>query len=409
MTKVGPREQSARQTILPIRSRMAISVLWGLVASSAIEAQAPLADVPFVLHQNAIIMTMVANDRDTVALLLDTGWGPVALTDSAVARLNHSGAGLPQVGGVVTLASLSVQGLRKKRVLAEVFRAGDLTPLIGPYDGVLGTEFFKDLVLQVDYPRSRVRFFSRMPVTQLQQAAGSKSVLPMTFARGAGALPFTDSLFVNGRQSRGLFDTGGAGAFLAMQRLITSQRLDARLDSTRAQMGFFDGSLKRANVRFGRLAEVRLGRIVVDTPRVLLAPPGLTGASWGHDLVIGYGFMRQYVVTFDYPGRSITLQRVHASSSFGAGDLPGTSISSSTNQHGSADNADPVWSSKKDFISGIGARPLIRVLIGRGHRYPRVADVAQPVAYATCEAAMRSTRRSGSGSPSTNGARIMSP
>ncbi len=310
MTKAGSREPFAcLQNNVPMRTRVAISVLWGFAASSAVEAQAPLADVPFVLHQNAIIITMLANDRDTVALLLDTGWGPVALTDAAVRRLNQSGAGLPQAGGVVTIASLSVQGLRKRRVLVEVFSARELTPLIGPYDGVLGTEFFKDLVLQVDYPRSRVRFFTRMPATQPQHAVGPASVLPMTFARGAGALPFTDSLFVNGRQSRGLFDTGGAGAFLAMPRLITSQRLDALLDSSRAQMGFFDGSLKRVNVRFALLAKVRLGQIVADTPRVLLAPPELTGASWGHDLVIGYGFMRHYVVTFDYPGRSITLQR----------------------------------------------------------------------------------------------------
>ena len=310
MTKAGSREPFVcLQNNLPMRTGMAIGVLWGLAASAAVEAQAPLADVPFVLHQNAIIMTMVANDRDTVTLLLDTGWGPVTLTDSAVRRLNRSGAGLPRTGGVGTLASLSVQGLRKRRVPMDVFSARDLTPLIGPYDGVLGTEFFKDLVLQVDYPRSRVRFFTSMPVTQLRQAVGSTSVLPMSFARGVGALPFTDSLFVNGRQSRGLFDTGGAGGFLAMPKLITSERLEALVDSSRAQMGFFDGSLKRANIRFARLAKVRLGQIVVDTPRVLLAPPGLTGASWGHDLVIGYGFMRHYVVTFDYPGRSITLQR----------------------------------------------------------------------------------------------------
>ena len=151
MTKAGSREPFVcLQNNLPeMRTGMAIGVLWGLAASAAVEAQLPLADVPFVLHQNAIIMTMVANDRDTVTLLLDTGWGPVTLTDSAVQRLNRSGAGLPRTGGVGTLASLSVQGLRKRRVPMDVFSARDLTPLIGPYDGVLGTEFFKDLVLQV--------------------------------------------------------------------------------------------------------------------------------------------------------------------------------------------------------------------------------------------------------------------
>jgi hypothetical protein len=42
----------------------------------------------------------------------------------------------------------------------------------------------------------------------------------------------------------------------------------------------------------------------------MIAPPLMGGADWGHDLVIGYGFMRNYVVTFDYPGRQVTLRSV---------------------------------------------------------------------------------------------------
>jgi hypothetical protein len=41
----------------------------------------------------------------------------------------------------------------------------------------------------------------------------------------------------------------------------------------------------------------------------MIAPPQMAGDGWGHDLVIGYGFLRHYVVTFDYPGRVITLER----------------------------------------------------------------------------------------------------
>ena len=41
----------------------------------------------------------------------------------------------------------------------------------------------------------------------------------------------------------------------------------------------------------------------------MLAPPQLEGDDWGHDLIIGYGFMRNYVVTFDYPGRRIRFAR----------------------------------------------------------------------------------------------------
>lgn len=269
-----------------------------------LEAQAPLADVPFVLHQNAMIVTMVANDRDTLRLLLDTGWGAVALTDSAVVRLGRSGQ-TPTSGGWLTLSSLSVQGLRKSAVRAEEFRTADLAPLIGPHDGVLATEFFRDLVVQVDYPAGRLRFFARAP----NGLRASGSSVPMTFSPSAGSLPFTDSVYINGRPVRGLFDTGGSGAFLVMPQLIKAERLEQSAETSTAQMGYLDGSMKRAPLRFARLASVRIGRFVVDTPRVILAPPGLSGDNWGHDVVIGYGFLRDYVVTFDYPARTITLER----------------------------------------------------------------------------------------------------
>jgi hypothetical protein len=41
----------------------------------------------------------------------------------------------------------------------------------------------------------------------------------------------------------------------------------------------------------------------------MMAPSQLEGGDWGHDLNIGYGFMRKYVVTFDYPSKLITFER----------------------------------------------------------------------------------------------------
>jgi len=40
-----------------------------------------------------------------------------------------------------------------------------------------------------------------------------------------------------------------------------------------------------------------------------MAPPLLSGQGWGHDLIIGYCFMRHYIVTFDYPNRLVTFER----------------------------------------------------------------------------------------------------
>src|SRR5688572_23794256 len=154
----------------------------GLCLANAIApAQAAVADVPFTLHQNAIIVEMVANDRDTLHLLLDTGWGPMALTDSALARLNRRTNRLVPANGYVSFTSLSIGKLRKTGVPIEILAAADLEPLIGPHDGVLATAYFRDLVLQVDYPGRRVRFYQRSPFQDGDSAASRRTTMTMTF------------------------------------------------------------------------------------------------------------------------------------------------------------------------------------------------------------------------------------
>jgi hypothetical protein len=170
---------------------------------------------------------------------------------------------------------------------------------------VLGTAFFRDLVLQIDYPAGVVRFFRNSPIGSTPSA--TRTSVPMVFAPGIGALPFTDSVFVDGRPVRGLFDTGGAGAFVAMRRLIEKAGLRPLPDSGRVGIGMMSGgNLVQRPVHFARVARVAVGALAVDSPRVMLAPPQLEGDDWGHDLIIGYGFMRHYVVTFDYPERRVS-------------------------------------------------------------------------------------------------------
>ena len=148
-------------------ARLAVLVLPGVSAteSAAQAAPRPLAEVPFILHQNAIILPAVVNRRDTVRLLLDTGWGPLALVSAAAERLRLN-VDMPPGGGLgrTHIGSLSVGDAHQSRPMVEVFPTESLAPLIGPHDGVLSTAFFRDLVLQVDYPARIVRFFQRSPI-----------------------------------------------------------------------------------------------------------------------------------------------------------------------------------------------------------------------------------------------------
>lgn len=270
----------------------------------------PLAEVPFTLHQNGVILSALVNGRDTVRLLLDTGWGPLALVAASAKRLGLV-VDAPGADGLgrAHVTSLAIGEAIQWHPLIEVFPTEALTPLIGPHDGVLSTAFFRDLVLQIDYPGRVVRFFRTAPIPATTSTSGYTSV-PMVFSPGTGALPFTDSVLVDGRPVRGLFDTGGAGAFVAMRRLVERAGLSPIPDSGHVGIAMLSGdTVVQQRVHFARVGRVSVGAFVVDSPRVMLAPPQLGGDDWGHDLIIGYGFMRHYVVTFDYPGRRVSFAK----------------------------------------------------------------------------------------------------
>jgi predicted aspartyl protease len=282
----------------------------------------PLAEVPFTLHQNGVILEAQINGRDSIRLLLDTGWGPLALVSTTAQRLGlpykSSSGELPRVKA----KSLAVGGAVKRDVTFEVFPAEELVPLIGPHDGVLSTDFFKDLVLQIDYVAGVVRFYSSSPIPRQDPGeSGARAMVPMILSPRAGALPFTDAVLLDGKPVRALFDTGGAGGFMAMQQLVDRAGLEVLPDTgPKVTIGLLgNGQATQQIVQFARVGRIALGSFVVESPRVMIAPTQIEGADWGHDLNIGYGFMRSYVVTFDYPNKLIAFERPGSLPAQGAG------------------------------------------------------------------------------------------
>ena len=128
-------------------------------------------------------------------------------------------------------------------------------------------------MLQVDYPARIVRFFQRSPIPETAAAAGSRVSIPMVFSPAAPGLPFSDSVLVEGRPVRGLFDTGGAGAFVAMPQLVQRTGLRPIPDSGRIGIGMLSGDTTvRQPVRFTKVGRVAIGPFGVDSPRVMIAP-----------------------------------------------------------------------------------------------------------------------------------------
>ena len=300
---------------MPIRlaaTALGVALVLGCAARGDTESgPRPLAEVSFTLFQNGIIVPATIDGRHEVQLLLDTGWGPLALLSGSAERLGLA-VDAPDGDGLARthLRSIAVGGAVQNGPLAEVFPTETLVPLIGPNDGVLSTAFFRDLVLQIDYPARKVRFWRRSPLSTPAPSTVSRVSVPMVFSPNAGALPFTDSVFVDGKPVRGLFDTGGAGAFVATDRFVKRAGLKPSAGAGRASVGLLNAdTTARQVVQFARVGRVSVGSFGVDSARVMLAPSLMVGEDWGHDLNIGYGFMRDYVVTFDYPGRVVTFEK----------------------------------------------------------------------------------------------------
>src|SRR5262249_39237248 len=244
-------------------------------ADSSRGPEKPLAEVPFKLHQNGVILEATVNKRETVRLLLDTGWGPLALVSSAAERLKLEPRKAEGDYPLVEADSLAIGGAIRRNAKFEVFPSQELEPLIGPYDGVLSTAFFKDLVLQIDYPAGLVRFYAKSPIpTTPPTQPGTRSSVPMVFSPRAGALPFTDGVLGAGNSRRAFCDHGGAGGFLAIKQLVDRANLETPPDAGgNTGVGMLSGGPPtQARVQFARVKHIALAPFSVESPRVMTAP-----------------------------------------------------------------------------------------------------------------------------------------
>ena len=176
----------------------------------------------------------------------------------------------------VKVKSLAIGGAVKRNVAFEVFPAEELAPLIGPHDGVLSTDFFKDLVLEIDYPAGVVRFYASSPIPKrAPKEPAARASVPMVFSPRAGALPFTDSVLVDGKPVRALFDTGGSGGFMAMKQLVDRAKLEVLPDTgPKIAVGMLSNGQATQQTR-----AIRPGR--ADRARLLRR-----GVAQGHDCAL---------------------------------------------------------------------------------------------------------------------------
>ncbi|HMH44167.1 MAG TPA: retroviral-like aspartic protease family protein [Pyrinomonadaceae bacterium] len=280
-------------------------------------AKAPI-EVPFEFVAKQIIVQAKIGGKGPFNMLIDTDTDPSAI-DSATAKelgLDVGAKGSVATGGgteknvvyPTRLPTVEVGAVTARDVLAATIDLKQLSDRIGkPIQGVLGYSFLKDRIIQIDYPNSKIRFFTESPYPRISLAPNTVNIIVFPLRREDGDV-IIDSVFINNEKMRATLDTGSSSSFILTPEAVAILRLDDQADEGKASTSVgYNGEFANKS---GLLKSVRLGRVSLESvPATFWLP------NTGHDkktfqVNIGNAFFEDFILTFDFRGKIVVFERV---------------------------------------------------------------------------------------------------
>ena len=294
-----------------------IFLLLGVPAAFAQPAGKPVAEVPFEFVHNQIVVQVKIGDRGPFTMLVDTNTDPSAI-DAATAR--DLGLAVVSKGGVATgggpetnmvypvrLPSVELGGLVTRDVAAATISLAKISERIGrPIHGILGFSFLKDRIIQIDYPNSKLRFFTESPFPRIQMSANTVNTIAFPFKREDGEV-MIDSVFINSEKMRASLDTGSSSTFSLTPQAVALLQLEEQAQPGEKTSVGYNGEYE---TRQGILKSVRLGRIAVESVRANFWLPNTGYDNKKFQVNIGNGFFQDFVMTFDFKNKMVVFEKV---------------------------------------------------------------------------------------------------
>jgi aspartyl protease/PDZ domain-containing protein len=273
--------------------------------------------IPFEMVTRHIMIKVKINNSAPLWFILDTG-DKVAIVDLARAKslgLNlqgevHVGGAGPGVltGSTVRDASLSVVGLEgNTQPVMMALPLDRLQPRFGhDIDGIIGGDFIKQFVVEIDYPAHVLRFHDKDKFTY----TGPGEIIPMRL--NSGGHPIIDAdVTVTGRPAiKGKFviDIGSGGALALHAPFVAQEHLPLADQKTIREIGG-GGTGGKVTGRMGRIAELRIGKFhIADTPTLFSEDKGGAFASRELQGNIGGQILTKFKVFLDYARDRIILE-----------------------------------------------------------------------------------------------------
>lgn len=254
-------------------------------------------EAALVLPKGLPIVELHANGRKPLRFIVDTGAGRSVIDAKVAERLNLTERG--------TIDAKGSGGTEKARIFTdfEVWIGEERTPLpaigldlssiammIGsPFEGILGYDFFKGRIIEIDYAAKRLRIFARTGYA----VPGGFAHVPVTldggrpFVRASAGLP-------GGRAVQGtfMFDTGANQAASFTERFVKSHGIETRESSSRL-----------AGVGGARAAsQAQLAYVEVGGLRFAVNGALVSDGADRRDGLLGSGLLQGRRLVVDYDG-----------------------------------------------------------------------------------------------------------
>jgi Aspartyl protease len=288
------------------RLALVVSLCLPLAAPGALAAAAPepppeavLAELPFLPADevNRVIVDLAPEGAAPFRLMLDTGASATVLTPVMAKQL-----------GVSVRRNKQSQYRRSTRLGRDLLfwidtESSDTGSRTGYEYGLLGGDFLDDYVIEIDFPRRKVRFLDprKYRVPEQVDAEGER-VLPVKVVGSRIAAPVE----IGGKEIEVLLDTGVADTLILSGKAARQVGIDVGALPEFGTVGTTVGPMEQ---RFHEAAQFRFAGFDYAPLPVLVAPKGWYNLAMGNDSALGYDVLRPFVLRIDYAGRRIWLKR----------------------------------------------------------------------------------------------------
>ena len=271
-------------------------VAFSLFASLPLRANT-LGEIPFQYRDGFLwLKVRAAGQREPLNFLLDSGASSSVLNIQAARRLNVKLGSSQSVHGVHSQTiAYRVNGFRAEAAgitLPEALLAIDLSGVSKtvhqPIDGLLGADFLRSHIVQIDFAARKVR------VLDHAQPDGRSAVLPIKWCNDAICV----SVGVAGNSPQWMrLDTGCESALEWAPGKAMANRDPGTRD---VSIG-----LSSASIRYIR-ADVHLGSHKLSGVEIGVHPQQIFSGERG---LLGNGVLSQFRVTIDTPGHRVILEK----------------------------------------------------------------------------------------------------